>query len=329
MTKTVVNVIAFDLHFAQGITMDDLFQFMVIKQKEPIKVGGYTCQIISQLHEGYIFGTLIANKGDKSFLTTVQEGSSLKVKKITLADNQNSTQASIFCIEPLSKSGMFYVSHGGVSATSLSAVLRKVHDSSRREAMRALQKEKKSHLKEIQQKYFSGEFRFVLKFTKLDLNSLLNQYQNIKSIEIAMGPAIEPSSIFRSLSSYAKGVKTVIDLDGKQSPQGKIAAVRAFWNSITNKDMVRAFKVAGQGLAGGTLSSRFGENLEHFGSEFLDDYLNKLPGDDVDWDEFVKSQAAVDLLKIVRQNIAVIPSPPPVSDWKTKKNVKDLDLEED
>jgi hypothetical protein len=329
MTKTVVNVVAFDLSFSNGITVDDLFQFMVLNQKIPISVGGYTSQIISQIHQGFIFGIFIANKGDKSFLTTVQDGTKLKVKKIILDENQTSTQASVFCIEPGSRSGMFYTYHGGVSVHSFSELLRKIHDKARREAVKTLQKEKKKYIKDLLVQYFSGEFRFKVKFTQLDLDSLLEKYQNISSVEIAMGPAIEPSSIFRPLTSFASGFKTVVDLDGKQSPQGKIAAVRAFLNSVTNRSMMRAFKIAGKGLSGEPLTAKFGQNLDHFGSFFLDDYLAKLPGDDVDWDKFVECEAAVELLKIVRQNVAVIPSPPPVSDWKTRKNIKDLNGEEE
>lgn len=329
MAKTVVKIMAFDLYFSNGISMDDLYQYMILNDKKPFTVNGYTCQIISKIHHGYIFGILIANKGDKSFLTTVQDGSVLKVKKIVLAENQNSTQASIFCIEPGSKSGMFYAYHGGVSATSFGEFLRKIHDQSRRYAVKLMQQEKKKHLKDLQKQYFSGEFKLVIKFTQLDMDALLNSYQNIKSVEIAMGPAIEQSSMFRPFLSFAKGVKTVINLDGNQSPGGKINAVRDFWNSVKDKRTVLALKIAGKTLSGQDRNAQYGENVDHFGSLLLDEYINKLPGDDGDWDQFLKCEAAKDLLDIVRKNVAVIPAPILESAWKTKQNVKDINREEE
>lgn len=325
MSKTIVSVIAFDLKLSKGITMDEMFHWMVLEEKNAIKANGYASQIIPQLHNDYIFGALISYKGDKSFLTTLNGEKGLSIKKILLDENQNSTQASIFCIEPTSQSGMFFSYHGGVSATSFANTLKKIHDKLRLSKIRELKKEKPGAKNiNLRQTAFSGEFSLVVKFTQLDMETLLQQFSNVSSMEVCLGPAIEPESMFRPFQALAKGFKTVVDLDGNQSPDGKIKAIRTFYNSIKEKKAIKSFKVAGKAIAGEKLSSQIGENLNHFGKMYLDDYINLLPSDDDVWDDFITCAATDKLLEIVKKNVAVIPPPKAVGSWKTLQNKKDI-----
>lgn len=322
MSKTVVSVIAFDLNFSKGITMDEMFHWMVLEENNLIKANGYSSQIISQIHEGYIFGTLIAYKGDKSFLTTLKGDKGLSIKRILLSENQNSTQASIFCIEPTSQSGMFFSYHGGVSPTSFANTLKKIHDKLRLSKTREQKKEKSGAKNKGEE--LTGEFSLVVKFTQLDMDTLLEQFSNVSSMEVCLGPAIEPESMFRPFQSLARGFKTVVDLDGNQSPDGKIQAIRSFYNSIKEKKAIKSFKVAGRAIAGEKLSSQIGENLNHFGRMYLDDYITLLPSDEDVWDDFIKCKATEKLLETVKKNVAVIPPPKSVESWKTMQNKKDI-----
>lgn len=156
------------------------------------------------------------------------------------------------------------------------------------------------------------------------METLLQQFSNVSSMEVCLGPAIEPESLFRPFQAFAKGFKTIVDLDGNQSPDGKIQAIRAFYNLIKEKKAIKSFKVAGKAIAGEKLSSQIGDNLHHFGKMCLDDYINLLPGDEDVWDDFIKCVATEKLLEIVKKNVAVIPQPKAVDSWKTLQNKKDI-----
>jgi len=320
MTKTIVSTVAFELGFSEGISMDEMFHWMVIKEKTAIKASGCSCQIITQLHEGYIFGALIAYKGDRNFLTTLEDEKALSIKRISLAENQNNTQASIFCIEPTSKSGMFFSYHGGASATSLGAILKKIHDGLRLSKIKELKKEPGgAKSKEA----YKGEFSLTVKYTQLDMDKLLNMYSDVDSMEVTLGPAIEPESLFRPFLGLAKQFKTIVNLEGGQLSDGKLNAVRKFYNSIAEKKAIKSFKVAGRGLMGEKLTQKLGENLDHFGTMYLDDYISLLPKDEDVWDDFIQCEATAYLLNVIRKNVAVIPKPRPVSTWKQMLNAKD------
>jgi hypothetical protein len=327
MSKTAVKLIGFDLTFSKGISIDDYFHWLVASEGKPISANGYTNYIFSDLHENYIVGLVICYKGDKKILATRMENNQLNIDKIELKSNQESTQATIFCIEPTSKTGMFYSYHGGVSRSNFASILGKIHDkikaSKIKEKIKELSKLGKPSKKN---KYdatedYNGSFVFNVRVQTHDIDTLISQFSEVSDVEITMGPAIQLSSELRPLQNVLNSVSTKFNLSRESDTAQKKSAIRDIWNTLTNKQAARTLKMSGKAMTGVQLDRQIGENLEHYDQIYLDDYIDLLP--ETKWSDYKDSEAIIRLIKKVKSRPLVIPEPKEVSNWKILPNKKD------
>lgn len=328
MTKTVVKLIGFDLTFASGINIDDFFHHLVISENNSIKAGGYQNYVIANLHKNYIVGVLLCYKGDKRLLATRNVNEELEIDKIELSDDQQSTQASIFCLEPVSKSGMFYSYHGGVSITNFAKVLKSIHDTIKKakikEKSRELSKLKspsKKNQKDSRTAYI-GDFSLNIKVREHDINTLISSFSDFSACEINLTPAVQLNSKFRALSNVASGYRTYVPLNGAKSADDKRNALQAVWDQIKHKDEIKGLKIWGKALTGAALDAKIGENIQHYQEMYLDDYIDLLP--DSTWSKYTESEALENIVKVMRDQPLVFPAPPSDRKWKTLLNKKDI-----
>ncbi len=323
MSKTTVHLMAFDFNFSKNITMDDFHYWMEMLEKQDIKANGYTCKIMSTLKDGYIVGLILSYKGDKKILATRDDKSELVIDKISLTSDQNSTQASVFCIEPTSQSGMFYSYHNGIAVGLFGEFFKKIHDKSRLEKIKSKQVEKPNkNQAKIKSEFFPGEFNLHIKSTKADMEFILENMSDVNSVDITMGPAVDPAPMFRSLIPFANKFSTKISLEGKQSATNKIGAVRTLLKDIEKQASLISYKVRGKNLTGRNIDFKMGENVEHFGEYNLDDFIEMLPAEK--WIDFTDCGALNVLMEKMKKNVAVFKKPSPIESWKFKKTKAEL-----
>lgn len=330
MTKTVVNLIGFDLTFSNGISVDDFFHWMVSAENTPIPVNGYTNYIFTDIVDKFIVGLIICYKGDKKILATRKEKDSLEIDKIELKFNQESTQASIFCLDPTSKCGMFYSYHGGVSKINIAKIFQKIHnkikESKIKEKARELSKlEKPTKInKEKARETFSENFNFNVKVRSLDIDKLLDEFSEYKELEITLSPAVEPAPAFRPLKSMTSSFRTLIRLDGTSNNSRKRDAIKNLWNNYKQGDTIKALRIAGKAMHGVAHDAKIGENLEHYDQLYLDDFIDILP--DKKWEDYKDSEAVKRAIRKIRANPLIVPPPKAVSTWKKLINKKDVEV---
>jgi hypothetical protein len=328
MTKTEVKLLAFDLSFSTGITIDDFYRWMVASEEASITANGYTNHILVDIHQNYIVGVALCFKGDRKILATSEEGDLLSVEKIELKDNQNSTQAAIFCIDPNSLCGMFYSYHGGVSKSNFGNLLSKIHEKSLNEKIKGKATElsdfgkKSGSFFQKAQTYFPGQFTINFKFKSHDIDTLLSSFSQFNSLEMTISPALEQTSAFQPIINMSKSVRTAISFDGKISNEHKRSAILNWWHAQKNKELISKLKVVGKAVFGTALEEQLGDNLEHFDKLFLDDYIDALPNKD--WRDYLNSEILKRLMKNVSSNSLIMPIAKPASTWQTSLTKKDI-----
>lgn len=330
-TKTLVKTMAFGLGFSKNVLIDDFFKWTVNFERTPQVLGGYKHYIICDTHDNYIVGLILSLKGDRRILATRNENEKLNVDKIELAKNQDSTQATMFCLEPSSKSGMLFNYHGGVPITTFSKLFEKIHNKARNELVNLKAREiarstspNRSHKRKAED-YYSGRFNFNLKVKELDIKALLDDFSKFNSLSISISKAVPDGSIFRPLMPHSKKSHVTFNLSDSKNSKSVRDAIMEVWNGFKEKHAIEAFKVIGRSLYGTELQERLGENVEHFHQMYLDDYIDLLPEDE--WRNYIDSDALHFLIEKVQEHPAVIPLPMPLANWKKSKTRKDLDNE--
>jgi hypothetical protein len=328
MTKTVVKLIGFDLSFSAGISVDDFFHYLVLAETDSVRAGGYQNFIIADLHKDYIVGVLLCYKGDKMLLATRNQDEALAIDKIRLSADQKSTQASVFCIDPTSKSGMFYSYHGGVSVNNFAGVLKAINDRVKKDKISGKTKElsrlnsSTSKARGDAKSSYSGDFMLNVKVREHDIETLISSFSDFSSCEISLSPSIQISSSFTPLLNIASSYRMYVSLSGAVNSDDKRGAIRRIYDNIRYKGEIKALKVMGKALTGVAHDAKIGDNIEHYQQIFLDDYIDLLPNDT--WDKYLESAALEKIVSAMMAHPLVFPAPKPIDSWKTLLNRKDL-----
>ncbi|WP_067101889.1 hypothetical protein [Marinomonas atlantica] len=324
---TKVKFLGFKLNFCNNMAPQDFYNELLAlnSQQHPLKLYDYEYEAIVGTHQKYWVGVVTCYKGDKKLVVTPtsnNQANKREVKKIDLSNNAKSTQATIFCINPNTLTGMYYSYSGGVSNSAFAKLLKAVHKNAQKKlednyvtsntTSSSPTKKEVTRIRREAKAHFANDFKLEMMIRNLDFNTILNDFKEINSFDLTISAAAPSpnTSIFQPISEMSDRLRVhaVISkngqavtnkhnvkqkLDGmiKGAHSGDIDALTIFGKSLTNED----------------LQARFGENLKHFGVIYLDDFIDLLP--DQYWEDYTSSDAMKRLIETMDLSPTLFPKP--------------------
>lgn len=334
MASTKVKVSGFEMEFSGGIQMNDFYQELEsISKKQDIRVGIYSTRLYTRIIDGLAIGLILTFKDDKKKLATETDGSGkLKVNRVELKEHQTSTEASLFCFNPVTKTGIFTHYAGAASVSVYTSIFNQAHknvkdrfiDQKVNEYSRGRSAGDLKRLKSRAQGDFTGSFSFKYIYQEKDLDQILENVKTLSEIEVTTELGIPDEPVFRHLGSVAKKTtQTISFLDQFKTIENLKGHLSNFiHDAFGAKNKKYALRLIGTSLNGQRVQYWLGENIEEYGFFDYDQYIDDLPEDI--WDKYDCCPALISLIKIINSKSETFGKINSVSTWDKYKSVADL-----
>ena len=330
MSGTKVKISGFQLNFSNKIKIGEIYQQLERFENKEIKLsGGRNGIYLINTHDDYISGILITFRDDKKSVATKRDGSGkLEVIKSELRKDEHASEASIFIINPKTKSGLFYSYFGGSNAAALSKIFSNAHTEARKYSIKSFveehtekskSKNKRKFLEQANSLY-NGKFKLTIMVTPKDIASLLSEFEEINTIEVKADGLIDNVNAFSPLISLHEKPRIVAKIakQYRKIAHKEVENVAKKLGGLTHDDL---FKVIGKSFSGEELSRKVGDNTSEFGIMGYDDYIDKLPDDTWEQYQFCPAQKGLQA-KLIKFS-AVFGVPEKTQYWKIP-SAKDL-----
>lgn len=339
MAGTKVKVSGFEMQFSDGIEMNDFYQELeLISRNQDINVGAYSTRVYTRVVDGLAVGLILTFKDDRKKLATEQDGSGkLKVNRIELKKNQTSTEASLFCFNPLTKCGVFTHYAGAASVSVYTSIFGQAHRNVKDrlvnqrvdEYSRGRSRGDIKRIKHRVQADFGGSFSFKHIYQEKDLNQILDNLKSLSEVEVITELGIPEEPVFRHLGAITKKTtQTISFLDQFKSIENLKGHLSNFiHDAFSQKNKKYALRLIGSSLSGQRAQYWIGENIEEYGFFEYDDYIDELP-DDV-WDNYLGCAALANLSNVLKGKSETFGLLKPAETWDKYESVSDLSPEPD
>jgi hypothetical protein len=312
MSGTNVKISGFKLNFSNEITINEFFQELVsISKNADSEFTGYTTRVYTRVINNLIVGLVLTFKNEKTKLASVSvPNGKLKVNRVELEKHQTSTEASLFCFNPNSLTGI-YTHYTGSASVSIYNNIFKLADTNVKkrlteERINSLTESKTrgnivSAKKEAKNTY-SGSFSITHIYQTKDLDQILSELESLSELEVTTELGIPDEPLFRSLSSVTKKTTQTINFLDKFRP---IELLKTYLSDFvrvidSKKDKKYALKLMGKAIGGEQANFLLGNNIEEFGSFRYDEYIDNLPIDV--WDNYTDCKALSLIIDIVQKD---------------------------
>lgn len=329
--STQVATVGFELSFSENIGIGEFYQNLESNELGAISIDGKSHHLLTNVcDDGFIVGLVLTYKGDKKILATIEEKNLLKIEKIELKDNQNSTAVSMFCINPESKRGFYYSYYNGVTNTTFCKLFKKVHDEIRESKIKDKIEEisdfQKKKVKDVRVKaagFFKGGFAFTLLQNHVDIKNLLQSFMQINRFTMACKLGLDNEPLFKPVSGHLKKATFSISVSGEKNGTAIGNAINQMRNRIVQQNgAIESLKIFGRSLTGAALEETLGDSLQHYGIQTFDRYVELLPTES--WDKYLESSALKNLVGTAKYQNVVIGKPSADKSWMlaSRKNLK-------
>lgn len=334
MANTKVKISGFELELAKGIGMNYFYQQLeALSKKSDFQVGNYSVRVFTRIVDNLAVGLILTFKGDKRKLATEEDDAGkLKVNRIALEEHQTSTEASLFCFNPVSQRGVFTHYTGAASISVYSTIFNQAHKTAKELFISQRVEEqtnfgtrgskRKSRNNAFQE--MEGSFLFKYIYQENDLTAIMENLKSISEVEVITELNVPQESNFTSLlSASKKTTQTVTFLD-------KFRPIENIRNLLTNfvndtlkiKNKKFALKLVGQSIAGEKANYWIGDNTREYGFFEYDDYIEELP--EFLWSHYVECKALSVLIdKVKRDECGSFGSIYPVEKWDKCRSASD------
>ncbi len=322
--STKVKVTGFELNFSNNLRMPEIYQIFESMEGKDISLsGGRSGLYLTDVIDNYICGILITFRDDKkSVVTKKNEDGKLSVIKSELRKDEHATEASVFCINPATKSGLLYTYFGGSNAAALSKIFAIAHTKARRYAIKDYidekveqsQNKKRRKFREKAEEHFKGNFKLKVKVTTKDIEDLLSEFKEVNSVEIGATGLIESIPVLTPIISVYKKSRIAITISNAFRSIAHHTNIRDLANNVGGFGNDEVFKVIGKSHSGEELARKVGDNTSEFGMLSYDDYIDKLPS--TTWDDYRSCAACIALISKIKHFCAVFGHPNNLTTWK-------------
>lgn len=315
-----VNVVGFELSFAKGIEIPELFQLLESGQDKEHKHGKDRYIYFTQLLGGIIVGVVLRFKSDKKTIaTTKDENGELIIDIKTFAEEKYSTEVSLFAINPNSLRGVCYSYLGSLSETILIDMFRKPHDRLKGDNIKSLTEQYSRHEKGDKQLALlkaqgecSGYFTLSILTTPADVETLISNYDTITAVEVKAKGAFDKGGKFEPNSNLIKSSKVNVVFENVSS--GYTEIVKYIKKLSSNKTEDEIIKLRGKLASGKNKWFEIGDNISDFGVLEFDSYVKDLPQDK--WTNYVSCNALGKIIYILNSKTTIFGEPSDCDKWR-------------
>lgn len=331
-----VNVIGFEMSFAKSIGIPELYQLLESSQGKEINQGSIKYVYFTDLIDGFIVGLVLRFKKDKmSIATTINADGELMIDIADLGKLKESTEVSIFAINPDTLRGVYYSYVGCLSSSILKTIMKQPHETLKSGNIKSLTQQysqfgKKdnsmAHKRAVEE--CKGFFDLTLLSTPSDVNSLLEQYDSISEMEFNSTEALDKAGKYQPDSQFIRKGKVNVTFDNVIPNYQKISKyIKSLISDKKEKDII---KLRGKLASGEEKWLKLGENIEDFGRLDFDNYVDLLPQEK--WADYTDCEALQKLIYILNNKTAIFGIPSTDETWRlasaTTENMKNKNKEE-
>jgi len=315
-----VNVIGFELSLAKGIEIPEIYQLLESAQGDEHKHGKDRYIYFTQLLDGIIVGLVLRFKTDKmTIATTKDENGELIIDIKELAKEKDSTEVSLFAINPNTLRGVCYSYLGSLSETILTNIFRKPHDKLKSGNIKSLteqysqfgKNDKAAALTKAQGEC-SGFFSLSILTTPADVDTLLKSYDVITAVEVKSKGAFDKGGKFEPNSNLIKSSKVNVVFENLSSGYTEIVKYIKKLNS--GKTIDEVIKLRGKLASGKDKWLEIGENISDFGVLEFDNYVKSLPQDK--WTNYTSCEGLKKLIYLLNNKTSIFGNPSNCDNWR-------------
>ena len=339
MAGTKVKVSGFEMQFSEGIEMKDFYQELeLISRNQELKVGNYSTRVYTRVVDGLAVGLILTFRDDRKKLASEQDVSGkLRVNRIELKKNQTSTEASLFCFNPVTKCGLFTHYAGAASVSVYTSIFGQAHKNVKErlvnqrvdEYSRNRSRGDIKRIKHRAQTEFAGSFSFKYIYQEKDLSQILDNLKSLSEVEVITELGIPEEPVFRHLGSVTKKTtQTISFLDQFKSIENLKGHLSNFiHDAFSQKNKKYALRLIGSSLSGQRAQYWIGENIEEYGFFEYDDYIDELPNDV--WDNYLNCIALANLSSLLKTKSETFGQLKSAESWGKYQSAADLSTEPD
>lgn len=319
MAATNVKAFGFEIALSNNIEFDEFYHEIVRKEDQELKFREHTNLIYTDIRDNYIIGAIITLRDDKRSISSFRDDEgNLIISKAELAASEQTTEASLFCINPISKKGLIYSYLTSTSVIGLYRILFPVHNSLRSEKIKEKSKElselgKKGNKLKQAKKEFNGRFEVISIQSYSDIKRLVNEFSEIREAEFKVTESLAPSSMFTALDPFIANSSYKMRLSNDFAANLIRGPLITATNLFSKANNARALKLIGRGLDGEHLSMLLGENKDEYLKLKYDRYVELLPEGNVL--DYKNCGAMTNLLKVAKEKDQIFGKQPQNSDW--------------
>ncbi|MDO6446628.1 hypothetical protein Q4493_12660 [Colwellia sp. 1_MG-2023] len=315
-----VNVVGFQMSFARRINIPELYQLLESSSGKKLRQGSTSYLYYTDLKEGYIIGLVLRFKEDKKSIATSKEGEEFIIDKTELGKGKESTEVSLFAINPETCRGVYYSYIGSLSSSILKTIWKKPHDKLKTYNIKSLIDEYSQHGKKDKAAAHkratddcSGLFNLELLTNPADIDDLIKHYDTINALEINSVNAFNDAGRYRPDAQFIKRGKINQTFENVVSNESKIVAyIKGLIANKSDDDIVKL-----RGKLEGTSEDKWlvvGENIQDFGRLKFDSFVDLLP--EHKWSDYSSCEAIEKLLYILTNKTAIFGDLPADEAWR-------------
>ncbi|MBY7899344.1 hypothetical protein KW507_02045 [Vibrio fluvialis] len=333
MAGTKVRVSGFEMQFSDGVEMNDFYQELEsISKTKDINVGQYSTRVFTRIVDGLAVGLILTFRDDKKKLATEKDSSGqLKVNRVELKEDQTSTEASLFCFNPISKCGVFTHYSGSASVYVYTNIFGQAHknvkdrivDQKVEEYSRGRSRGSIKTIKNRAQRELGGSFSFKYIYQEKDLDQILDNVKTLSEIEVITELGVPNEPLFRHIGSMAKKTtQTITFLDQFKAIDNIRGHLSNFiHDALGKKDKKYALRLIGASLSGQRVQYWIGDNIEEYGHFDYDQYIDDLP-EEV-WDKYYECSALANITGIILKSSETFGEIMSTAKWDKYQSVSD------
>lgn len=287
MSDSKVNLVGFQLSFAQNLTMGHFEHLLSSESDAEIEIGQSIfvpyCSVVSGLFVGLV---LIYKSRRKSLQSQRNEAGELVITKSELKIGTNGAEASMFVLNPKTMRGIVTVYQGSVSITNIKALFQRIHGNCRRTLVNAYTDMKhkasgnpKKDIREEGKKHYGGEFEMSVLVSQDDLDNLLNLYQSFSEIKITTTEGLRDAPLLAPLAPLCSSGRVSMGFDAGTPAQSIKDAIRAAFNPSASLRRWNTLRLLGKSYAGEMLNKTVGDNRKDYGIWNYDIFVDGMPSD--------------------------------------------------
>ncbi|MFT4850452.1 MAG: hypothetical protein ACI83B_003009 [Sediminicola sp.] len=316
-----VNIVGFQMELGKAVTLPYLYQLFESSDAKETKFYSDKYLYFTDIKDNYIVGLVLRFKKDKKHIATHKnENGDLVVDISKLGTDEENTEVSLFCINPESMRGLYYSYVGCLSSSVLKTTWKVPHDLIKNAKIKSLIDEysefgKKDRLaaKKKAVNECSGHFNLKVLVTPADINTIISQYSEIKSIEINSQSAFEESGKYSPTGDFIKKGKVEMLFENIviNANSIKMYIKKLVTDTPSKSDIIR---LRGKLIDGEEKTFVVGENIDSFGHYEFDKFVELLPKGL--WKDYTDCAAMDKLIYIMKNKDAVFGSIPSNNDWR-------------